>query len=52
MTSFSFNGLGLSIGAKLVQTNDRQAFIFFNNIQAFSQRGRKNKFGPHFARSS
>ena len=63
MTSFVFTGLGLSIGAKLVQANDRQAFIFFNNIQAFpmkmgdcqrhlfSATETREKIVPHFAQT-
>ena len=34
------NGLGLSLGAKLVSTNDRPS-IFFSSTQFFYKRGRK-----------
>ena len=37
---FFFFGLGLSLGAKLVSTNDR-SFIFLNNIPAFPSGGEK-----------
>ena len=41
MASVYLNGLGLSLGAKLVY---QRAFNPFNNIQAFSKRGRKKSY--------
>ena len=42
MDSFLFYGLGLSLGAKLVSTNDWPSF-FSNNIRPFFLPGAKNK---------
>ena len=41
-----FDGLGLSLGAKVVSTN-RKAFNVLNKILAFSEQGRKQKFNPN-----
>ena len=44
-----FNGLGLSLGVKVLSTNDRPSF--FSIIVRLFPSGGENKIAPHFARS-
>ena len=43
METFLFNGLGLSLESE-TRIDQWQAFDIFNNMQAFSKRGRKQNF--------